>query len=951
MEEPDPSTRAAPLPDHFGDYRVISLLGEGGMGAVYEAEQLHPRRLVALKVIRPGLASGELLRRFEHEAIVLARLQHPGIAQIHEAGTFDVPGGGGRKQPFFAMELVRGTPLTQYATENALSVRQRLELVVKICHAVQHAHQRGIVHRDLKPANILVDGTGQPKILDFGVARLTDSDVQTTTMHTDAGQIIGTLPYMSPEQAAGDPDELDTRSDVYAIGVICFELLAGRLPYDLRKQALHEAVRIIREEEPSRLSSVNRALRGDVETIVAKALEKEKERRYQSAGELGTDIELYLRDKAISARPASTWYRLSKFARRNKGLVTGLAAAFVLLAAGLVGTSLALQRALRAEAGLTTQLGKAEKIADFMSETLDGAGPSVALGRDITMLKEMMDGAAARIESGSLKSAPEAELRLRGTIGETYRQLALFPEATRMLEPAVALARSLYSEDHEDKALALRLSAALLKARGELPEAETLCREALEMSQRLSSGDDANVASLLLDLGSILRERGDLAGAETMFRGSLEMRRRIHPGDHADTSQSLNDLASLLQARGDLEGAMSLFRESIEMDKRLFQGDHPKLASSMGNLAALLHGRGDLAAAEPLYRESIESKKRLYSGDHPSVAVGLANLSDLVRMRGDLAQAESLCREALEMRRRLFPGDHPSVANNMSNLALLLQARGDLAGAEAQSLESLEMKKRLFPGDHPMVAVGLNSLGFLKRTRGDFDGAEAYSRESLEMTRRLFPGDHPDVAIGLHNMAHVYQGRGNWVEAEAHFREALDMNRRVFPGGHPNVATMMDSLASLHQLRGDAAAAEALALEALEMRRRILPPDHPSVTANLGVLANLLLERGDCAGAEPLAREAARIVERVNGKDEFATGDARLNLGRALAGLGRFAEAETEFVEGERVLATAKNVPAGRHERCIEALVTLYETWDEAAPGKGYDARAAEWKGKLPAAK
>jgi len=535
MEEPDPSRRAAPLPDHFGDYRVISLLGEGGMGAVYEAEQRHPRRRVALKVIRPGLASGELLRRFEHEAVVLARLQHPGIAQIHEAGTFDVPGGGGggeKKQPFFAMELVRGTPLTQYASENALEVRQRLELVVKICHAVQHAHQRGIIHRDLKPANILVDATGQPKILDFGVARLTDSDVQTTTMHTDAGQIIGTVPYMSPEQAAGDPGALDTRSDVYAIGVVCFELLAGRLPYDLHKRMLHEAVRIIREEEPSRLSSVNRELRGDVETIVARALEKEKERRYQSAGELGADIERFLRDEAISARPASTWYRLAKFSRRNKGLVTGLAAAFVLLAAGLIGTSLALQRALRAESGLRTQLGKAQTIGDFMSETLAGAGPSVALGRDITMLKEMMDGAAARIEAGELKGAPEAELRLRGTIGDTYRELALFPEATRMLEPAVSLARSVYPEDHEDKANALRLSAILRKACGELPEAEALCREALEMSRRLHPGDDGSVASVLVDLGGILKARGDLAGAETLMRGSLEMERRMHPGDH-----------------------------------------------------------------------------------------------------------------------------------------------------------------------------------------------------------------------------------------------------------------------------------------------------------------------------------------------------------------------------------------------------------------------------------
>jgi serine/threonine protein kinase len=304
------------------------------MGAVYEAEQEFPHRTVALKVIRAGYATGEMLRRFENEAQALGRLQHPGIAQIYDAGTAETPFG---RQPYFAMELVHGQSLLAYCDTHRLNLRQRLELMAKICDAVQHAHQRALIHRDLKPANILVDESGQPHILDFGVARLTDSDAH-ATRQTDIGQIVGTLAYMSPEQVLGDPAEIDTRSDVYALGMILYELLAGKRPYAIGRQ-LTEAVRTIREEEPTALRSVNRTYRGDVDTIVGKALEKDKTRRYASAAELAADLRRHLRDEPITARPPSASYLLRKFARRNKALVMGVAAVFVVLVLGVVAST------------------------------------------------------------------------------------------------------------------------------------------------------------------------------------------------------------------------------------------------------------------------------------------------------------------------------------------------------------------------------------------------------------------------------------------------------------------------------------------------------------------------------------------------------------------------------------------------------------------------------------
>jgi len=540
--ETPPISISPALPASLGRYRILRLLGEGGMGAVYEAVQEQPRRTVALKVIRAGITSPELLWRFERESQALGRLQHPGIAQIHEAGTAD---NGFGPQPYFAMEFIRGASLLEYADAHQLNVRQRLELMAKVCEAVHHAHQRGIIHRDLKPANILVDETGQPKILDFGIARATDRDIPATGQ-TGLGQIVGTLAYMSPEQVLADPLEVDTRSDVYALGVILFELLAGSLPYKISRQ-LHEAAQTIREEDPSPLGSISRTYRGDIETIVAKALEKDKARRYASAAELAADIRRYLNDEPIVARGPSATYQLGKFIRRHKAPVAAVAAVFAVLIVGIIASNREAARARRAEQ-------TAEAINDFLrndllaqASTAVQSRPDAKTDPDLKV-RTALDRAAARI-TGKFEKQPLVEASIRQTIGATYSDLGLYADAQRQMERALELRRRALGEDHPDTLSTMHSVAELHRLQGKYVQAEPLFMKVLELQRRKLGKEHRDTLSTMNDLALLFLYQGKYAQAEPIFAEVLQGRRRVLGEQHLDTLSSMNDLAVLYRHR------------------------------------------------------------------------------------------------------------------------------------------------------------------------------------------------------------------------------------------------------------------------------------------------------------------------------------------------------------------------------------------------------------------
>jgi tetratricopeptide (TPR) repeat protein len=627
---------AGPLPAFIGSYRVIRLLGEGGMGTVYEAEQEQPRRVVALKIIRPGLTTPERLRRFKHESQALGRLQHPGIAQIYEANTADT---GYGPQPYFAMELIRGVSLDRYAETHLLSTRQKLALMAKICEAVQHAHERGLIHRDLKPGNILIDETGQPKILDFGVAHVTESEGQ-PTLQTEVGQIVGTLAYMSPEQVVGDPQDVDTRSDVYSLGVILYELLSGRRPYNVHGRQIHEAVHTIREEDPTALSSISRNYRGDVETIVGKALEKDKARRYESAAALAADIERYLGDEPILARPPSASYQLQKFARRHRALVGGVAAVFVVLVAGIAVSSVLAIRARRAEQSALTARDRAvqaeeqtrtqrdraaaaeqtathqrdlavaaqqeavraenralqekqradEQAATAMAETnflendlLAQAGTSSQSHAHFKpdpdlKVRTALDRAAAHIQ-GKFDKQPLVEASIRLSIGKAYRDIGVYPEAQRQIERAIELRRRGLGEENPDTLLAVRWLASLYSDEAKYAQAISLHSHVLDMQRRVLGKDKPDTADTMFELAVDYESSDQLAKAEPLLIQVLDIQTRTLGKENVDTLETANRLAGLYEKRYDYAKAEPLMTETLATQQRVLgeESGHPLL--------------------------------------------------------------------------------------------------------------------------------------------------------------------------------------------------------------------------------------------------------------------------------------------------------------------------------------------------------------------------------------
>ncbi|MBX3376190.1 MAG: serine/threonine protein kinase [Phycisphaeraceae bacterium] len=856
----------------IGSYKLLQLIGEDGFGSVFMAEQEKPvQRKVALKIIKLGMDTRAIIARFEAERQALAMMDHPHIARVLDVSATDT----GR--PYFVMDLVKGDPIAEYCDKNNLSIGDRLELFAQVCNAVQHAHTKGIIHRDIKPSNILVstqDGRPHAKVIDFGIAKATASKLTEKTLFTEHRQLIGTPEYMSPEQAEGSLD-IDTRTDVYSLGVLLYELLTGSTPFDakrLRSVAYAEIQRIIREVDPpnpsTRLSqssdtiasvAVRRhtepkklvtIIRGELDWIVMKAMEKDRARRYESANGLAADIHRYLSGEAVVAAPPSASYRARKFVRRHKVAVAAAASVALALSIGLAGTTYGLQKAVQAR----------------------------------------LDEAKARtIALDEAQRAREAEAQAKAR-AEELKQVSDFQAGMLdQIDPTKA------GKELTDDVIA-KFVVALNTANPPIPEAERAGR--VETFKREWSRVNATDAARELIDRTILKPA--IEAIDTQFKNQPVVDAQLR---HA--------LATRYQALGLYHAALPLQTSALATRRRVLGNEHRDTLTSMSEMGLLLQHQGRLAEAEPFRREALDTYRRVLGEEHRDTVVAIISMGSLLEAQGKLAEAEPFYREALEKSRRLLGEEHPNTLMVTNNLGTFLQAAGKFAEAEPYLRDALNKGRRTLGENHPGTLTLTNNLSAVLKAQGKLDEAEPYCREVLDKRRRVLGEDHPGTLVSITHLGSLLQERGKLAEAESLFREAMEKSRRVLGEEHPETLNAIGYMAALLQEQGQPAQMIELLVPAEAVARRAV------TGGDAGRLALLLVHLG-------VARTATAKVP------------------------ADFVDAEANLLEAHDIFVKIRGGSHTDTRDCIRALADFYAAWDKADPGKGHDAKSADWKARMP---
>jgi serine/threonine protein kinase/tetratricopeptide (TPR) repeat protein len=949
----------------LGPYRLVERIGEGGFGTVFLAEQEEPIvRRVAVKLLKPGMDTERVVARFELERQALAMMDHPNIARVIDAGA--TPAG----RPYFVMDLVTGAPISVYCDRNELSVEARLELFAQVCNAVQHAHGKGLIHRDIKPSNVLVsthDGKPHAKVIDFGIAKAIAERPAAETLFTLDGAMVGTPEYMSPEQAEGSAD-IDTRTDVYSLGVLLYELLTGSTPFstrELQAAGLAEVRRIIREVDPPKPSTrlghsaetlataaakrqtapkrLSAIVRGELDWIVMRALEKDRQRRYPTANALAMDVQRYLGGEPVVAAPPGAAYRAGKFVRRHR---VGVLAASAIAAALVVGAvAFAWQakvargqrdRAVAAEAETRKRAEELRKVSDFQAAMLAQVDPARA-GRMLT--KEVTEGfEKALAKAGVPERARAAQA---GAFASHWSRVNATDAARNLidltvLQPAVAAIDTRFAGQPVVAAQLRQVLADLYKSLGLYEAARPLQESALETRRRILGEEDEETLRSLGAMADLLRAQGELAEAEPLARDVAERCRRVLGEKHPFTLVSINNLGYLLSLQGAHAEAEPLLGEALGKMRRVLGEDHRETLMTQGNLALTLQALGRLEEAEPVYRESLERRRRALGEDDPDTLMAVNNLGFLLLAQGRFVEAEPFLDEALGKYRRALGEEHPETVTAINNLGYALQYQGKLAEAEPLLEEALEKYRRALGPEHPSTLVAMNNLALLLQDLGQYAEAERTLREALAGRQRVLGDEHPDTIATLGNLGRFLQAVDRLAEAEPVLGETLEKKRRVRGADHPDTLTSINNYGVVLEAMGRLAEAETYYRDAMEKCRRVLGEEHPNTfitTINTGGVLQALGRNAEAVtlldAVEPAARKA------FTGANARWVAKLLTRRGRARTALGNLDAAGKDLLEAWPLFVSTRGEAHRETRECAEAIADLAAARQAAEPGRG----------------